>query len=305
MGVFTEENKAAIFGTTLEKMNTAAAESLNKSVERLTKNYEEYLKRPTNAAKPTPSETLRKLVRNLVAIDITRPLFVTQAAAFGATEAQANRLYDLAMTERSLRKGEETSTTKMGVLIDYITSDASLQNDPKLRLEAIKSWLKRNGYTSQAADNSAAAIDAAFDEHVVAAQVKAMEKFEIKISSRKQAELKKKLDELAEERITNAMNDIRDRLSTHLKRMSDRLTTDYVQGEAKQRRFHDSLVEGALELCDLTKALNVVGDATLEGARKELEGLLVGVTAQELRKNEAIRQDTKKAVDAILDKFSF
>ena len=129
--------------------------------------------------------------------------------------------------------------------------------------------------------------------------------FRVDVGNEAQAELKKKLDELAEERITNAMNDIRDRLSTHLKRMSDRLTTDYVQGEAKQRRFHDSLVEGALELCDLTKALNVVGDATLEGARKELEGLLVGVTAQELRKNEAVRQDTKKAVDAILDKFSF
>ena len=129
--------------------------------------------------------------------------------------------------------------------------------------------------------------------------------FRVDVGNEAQAELKQKLDELAEERINNAMRDIRERLSAHLKRMSDRLTTDYVQGEAKQRRFHDSLVDGALELCDLTKALNVVGDATLEDARKELEGLLVGVTAQELRKNEAVRQDTKKAVDAILDKFSF
>lgn len=194
MGVFTEADKAAIFGTTLEKMNKAAADSLNKSVERLTKNYEEYLKRPTNAPKPTPSETLRKLVRNLVALDIGRPLFVTQAAAFGATEAQANRLYDLARTERSLRQGEGTSTTKMDVLIKYITSDASLQNDPALRLEAIKAWLRNNGYTSQAADNAAAAIDAAFEEQVIAAQMKAMENFEIKISSRKQAQLKQKAE---------------------------------------------------------------------------------------------------------------
>ena len=129
--------------------------------------------------------------------------------------------------------------------------------------------------------------------------------FRVDVGNEAQAELKQKLDELAEERINNAMRDIRERLSAHLKRMSDRLTTDYVQGEAKQRRFHDSLVDGALELCDLTKALNVVGDTALEDARKELEGLLVGVTAQELRKNEAVRQDTKKAVDAILDKFSF
>ena len=101
------------------------------------------------------------------------------------------------------------------------------------------------------------------------------------------------------------MADVRERLVTHLKRMSDRLTTDYVNGEAKQRRFHDTLVDGALELCDITKALNVTGDASLEQARRELEQLLVGVTPTELRKNEAIRQDVKKNVDAILDKFNF
>lgn len=101
------------------------------------------------------------------------------------------------------------------------------------------------------------------------------------------------------------MRDIRARLGEHLKRMSDRLTTDYVQGEAKQRRFHDSLVDGALELCDLTKALNVVNDVGLETARRDLEQALLGITPNELRKNEHIRQDTKKAVDAILNKFSF
>jgi len=129
--------------------------------------------------------------------------------------------------------------------------------------------------------------------------------FRVDIGNEAQAELKARLNEMAEERIESAMRDIRARLGEHMKRMSDRLTTDYVQGEAKQRRFHDSLVDGALELCDLTKALNVVGDADLEAARKELESVLVGVTPQELRKNEYVRQDTKKSVDAILSKFNF
>jgi len=129
--------------------------------------------------------------------------------------------------------------------------------------------------------------------------------FRVDIGNEAQAELKARLNEMAEERIESAMRDIRARLGEHMKRMSDRLTTDYVQGEAKQRRFHDSLVDGALELCDLTKALNVVNDAALESARKELEQALLGVTPQELRKNEYVRQDTKKAVDAILNKFSF
>ena len=129
--------------------------------------------------------------------------------------------------------------------------------------------------------------------------------FRVDVGNAAQAELKAKLDKLTQERIDHAMADVRERLGSHLKRMSDRLTTDYVQGEAKPRRFHDTLVEGALELCDLTKALNIVNDTALETARRNLEQVLVGVTPTELRKNEAVRQDVKKNVDAILNKFSF
>ena len=129
--------------------------------------------------------------------------------------------------------------------------------------------------------------------------------FRVDVGNQAQAELKARLEALTQERIDSAMADVRERLSTHLKRMSDRLTTDYVNGEAKQRRFHDTLVDGALELCDLTKSLNVTNDVTLEEARKQLEQLLVGVSPADLRKNEAIRQDVKKNVDAILNKFNF
>lgn len=129
--------------------------------------------------------------------------------------------------------------------------------------------------------------------------------FRVDVGNQAQAELKARLESLTQERIDSAMADVRERLSTHLKRMSDRLTTDYIGGEAKQRRFHDTLVDGALELCDLTKALNVTNDVALETARSQLEQLLVGVTPTDLRKNEAIRQDVKRNVDAILDKFNF
>jgi hypothetical protein len=129
--------------------------------------------------------------------------------------------------------------------------------------------------------------------------------FRVDVGNQAQAELKARLESLTQERIDSAMADVRERLSTHLKRMSDRLTTDYVNGEAKQRRFHDTLVDGALELCDLTKSLNVTNDVALETARSQLEQLLVGVTPADLRKNEAIRQDVKRNVDAILDKFNF
>lgn len=129
--------------------------------------------------------------------------------------------------------------------------------------------------------------------------------FRVDVGNAAQQELKERLEKLAQERVDNAMADIKERLATHLKRMSDRLTTDYVNGEAKQRRFHDTLVDGALELCDMAKALNITGDLGLEQARSGLEQLLVGVTPEDLRKNAAVRDDVKKNVDAILDKFSF
>lgn len=129
--------------------------------------------------------------------------------------------------------------------------------------------------------------------------------FRIDVGNAAMDDIKAKLQRLADERVEQAMADVRKRLGDHLKRMSDRLTTDYIAGEAKPRKFHDSLVEGALELCDMTKALNVTGDNDLESTRSQLEQLLCNVTPTELRKNAAVRDDVKKNVDAILDKFSF
>jgi len=129
--------------------------------------------------------------------------------------------------------------------------------------------------------------------------------FRVDVGNKAQEELKAKLEALTQERIDHAMADVRARLGERLKRISDRLTTDYVQGEAKTRRFHDTLVDGALEMCDLAKSLNIINDPALETARRELEQLLIGVTPAELRKDETIRQDVKKNVDAILDKFNF
>ena len=129
--------------------------------------------------------------------------------------------------------------------------------------------------------------------------------FRVDVGNAAMDDIKAKLERIAQERVDAAMQDVRTRLGDHLKRMSDRLTTDYVEGEAKARRFHDSLVDGALELCDITKSLNVVNDLDLEAARKALEVALCGVDPKDLRKDEALREDTKKAVDDILSKFSF
>ena len=129
--------------------------------------------------------------------------------------------------------------------------------------------------------------------------------FRVDVGNDAQKELQEKLAKLADERVEAAMADVRERLKTHLMRMQDRLGYDEVDGDRKTRKFHDSLVTGALELCDMVKHLNIINDTTLDQARVGLVQALQGVDAKELRTNEAVRDDVRKNVDALLNKFNF
>ena len=129
--------------------------------------------------------------------------------------------------------------------------------------------------------------------------------FRIDVGNDAEKELKAKLSKLADERIDHAMRDVKARLKEHLDRMSDRLGSDVVNREIKTRKFHDSLLDTAHELCDLVKALNITNDQDLESARKALSEALLGVDLKELRTNMPVRNDVKASVDAIRSKFSF
>ena len=129
--------------------------------------------------------------------------------------------------------------------------------------------------------------------------------FRVDIGNEAQAELQRKLASLADERVEHAMKDIKGRLLEHLKRMSDRLTVDYINGEAVPRKFHDSLLEGAHDLCDMAQALNIVNDTQLADARKALLKAIGGIDVKDLRKDVGARADVKAQVDDVLSKFNF
>jgi len=129
--------------------------------------------------------------------------------------------------------------------------------------------------------------------------------FRIDVGNDAQKEIKEKLSKLADERIDNAMRDIKTRLKDHLARMSDRLAVDVINQEVKTRTFHDSLLHTAHDLCNLVKSLNVTNDQSLEEARKALEKAINGVDIQDLRKDMPTRNEVKANVDEILNKFSF
>lgn len=129
--------------------------------------------------------------------------------------------------------------------------------------------------------------------------------FRVDIGNDAQAELKAKLAQLADERVEKAVDGFKQRLVEHLKRMSDRLEVDVIGGELKPRKFHDSLLETAHEICDLATALNIINDPQIEEARKTLKKAINGIDVSDLRKDMPTRQDIKKEVDDILSKFSF
>jgi hypothetical protein len=129
--------------------------------------------------------------------------------------------------------------------------------------------------------------------------------FRVDVGNDAQKELQDKLSKLADERVEFAMRDVKTRLKEHLDRMSDRLAVDAANGTIVTRKFHDSLLDTAHDLCDMVKVLNITNDQTLEEARKALFESINGVDVKELRNNLPVRKDVKASVDAIRSKFLF
>jgi hypothetical protein len=81
--------------------------------------------------------------------------------------------------------------------------------------------------------------------------------------------------------------------------------SDIVDDKAKGRRFTSSLIDGARDLCELAKSLNVVKDVALEQARRDLEAAIGDHNADDLRENDTARAAVKAKVDTILGKMSW
>lgn len=129
--------------------------------------------------------------------------------------------------------------------------------------------------------------------------------FRVDVGNEAQKELQEKLAKLADQRVESAINGFKQRLLEHLKRMSDRLGVDVIAGEAKPRKFHETLLENAHELCELAESLNIINDPQIEEARKALKKAINGIDIKDLRKDMGARTEVKSQVDDILNKFSF
>lgn len=126
--------------------------------------------------------------------------------------------------------------------------------------------------------------------------------FRLDIESAVQHDLMRQYEKRMEQQLEAAAQDSWTRLYEALQRLSDRLV---VEEDGKKRKFHDTMVTGALELCELLTAMNITNDPALEKARRKLEEALSGVTPKELREEDSTRTITKQKVDAILAAFDW
>jgi hypothetical protein len=88
--------------------------------------------------------------------------------------------------------------------------------------------------------------------------------------------------------------------------MSAKLADDDNDKDGKSnKRYHETLVTNATDLCSLLTKLNVTNDPKLEEARRQLEVTMLGADIEAIKESPAIRESMKSKVDSILDKFNW
>ncbi len=120
--------------------------------------------------------------------------------------------------------------------------------------------------------------------------------FRVDVGAEEMEILKNAYESRMECKVREAMEDAWRRLHECLTHMSDRLG-------GEKNIFRDSMVENALEMCELLKGLNITGDEKMENLRLQLEDSLHGVDPQDLRTDKGFRLEMKHRVDELLGAF--
>ena len=116
--------------------------------------------------------------------------------------------------------------------------------------------------------------------------------------------VRKSCDDFVEQKVADAMRKPWEDLHTMLTGMSGKLQeVEELNGTPK--RFHETFVTNALDLCKLLNHMNITNDPQLDKARQQLELVLAGTDVDDIKENEFVRSDMKKRVDNILNQFDW
>jgi len=124
--------------------------------------------------------------------------------------------------------------------------------------------------------------------------------FRVDVTSNAMMELASSYRQAYEQRTQAAMADVWNRVFSAAEHLVSRLSVDE---DGKKAVFKESTIEGMYELIGLLNHLNVTKDAKLDAMRTQLEQAMLGTTAEDLRKDDYLREKVREGVADILDKF--
>lgn len=141
-----------------------------------------------------------------------------------------------------------------------------------------------------------------FDFRVVFSPVPESGDFRLDIPQQDLADMRRSYDDAFDTRLAEAMRIPWDKLHDMLTGMSAKLAEG---DDETKRRWHDTFVTNAQELCTMLTHLNITKDPKLEAARRQLETALLGADIDDIKVNESTRAELKSKVDAILSGYDW
>ena len=126
--------------------------------------------------------------------------------------------------------------------------------------------------------------------------------FRIDLPAQEIIELGRDYEAAFDTRVAEAMRAPWQQLHDMLSNMSGKLTE--VDGDTK-KRWHDSFITNAQEMCAMLTHLNITKDTRLEEARRSLERAIAGVDIDDIKDDAGTRGDVKARLDGILKAYEW
>jgi hypothetical protein len=145
-------------------------------------------------------------------------------------------------------------------------------------------------------------VMAKFDYRLVFSPVPDAGDFRLDLPAQELDMMREQYEAQANERVEAAMKEQWGKLHDMVSRMSDKLVEPE---DEDKRRWHDTFLTNAQEMCAMLTHLNVTKDPSLESARRQLERAIAGVEIDHIKEDITVREDVKGKLDAILKQYEW
>lgn len=144
---------------------------------------------------------------------------------------------------------------------------------------------------------SADAVREKFGYRLVFSPVPESGDFRLDLPAQDIREMEQSYQAAFDDRLAEAMRTPWEQLHKMLAAMSTKLTEG---DDDTKKRWHDTFVTNAQEMCAMLTHLNVAKDPKLEAARRQLETAMIGVDIEDIKDDQFIRAKLKGKLDGIL-----